>query len=451
MKDKRRQRLAHRPMRTPRSLPALCAALLALAPGAHAQRPVVPEELGDPFLARWPDEPYPRNVWDMEVADGRLYFGAGNSANTGPSRNAGPVPIVSYDGKAFRTEFQVDDEQIARFYRSRGTLIVPGHDSREDWSFGNLYLLGPKGWEKRRTVPGGIHVYDVHRWGKLLVGVGGTQAQPIDAWLSDDEGRSWRAAKLLPNPDFATPANPGGVFERVIWNEAPRLWSLFALDGALYASATETLKPAGSAEQPARAILFRLDAARGGFVPVAFDPRTLTDAQRGAFADRGIRPFPGLEAVPGRAAPVVQRAVRIGDTTVYVGGWQHNDHQWLPFGLFVARAGRAWQLPLPEGTQVHDLIFTRGRLYALADRPLAGGGHAVAVLRIGVPEGRVTPLFEFERATFARSFAYYRGAFVLALGSEVRDPEAKDGAERWKSELSPLSGRILRVAWPLPR
>ncbi|MEI9927535.1 MAG: hypothetical protein WDN44_07315 [Sphingomonas sp.] len=403
----------------------IAGALAGFAPRrARAQRRVAPEVIGNPFLARWPDAPYPRNIWDMEVAAGRLYLGAGNSSNIGPSPNAGPVPIVSYDGRTFRTEFIVDEEQIARFYLDGDTLMIPGHDGREDWTFGNFYLLGPHGWEKRRNIPGGIHVYDVRRRGGLLVAVGGTEKQSVDAWLSDDDGRRWRPASLLPNPDFATPDNPAGAFERVLENVAPRLWSLFEIGRHLYASATLPVRPAGSAMPTIRAILLRFDETGGGFVPVAFDPRTLSPAWSQRLAGKGFDPLPGLEREPADAVPVIQRAVRIGEQTVYIGGRQHNDHQWLPFGLFVASERGARRLSLADGWQARDLLVRNGRVYALLDRQEAFGAFAIAVARIALPDGECRFLFTFAEPTFARSFAYFDAGFIMALGSEIRDPRS---------------------------
>ncbi|QUL57177.1 hypothetical protein KDC22_12320 [Paenibacillus tritici] len=49
--------------------------------------------LGSPFKKA----PYARNVWDMQLFDGKIYLGHGNSSNNAPSSNAGPVPIYYWD------------------------------------------------------------------------------------------------------------------------------------------------------------------------------------------------------------------------------------------------------------------------------------------------------------------------------------------------------------------
>jgi hypothetical protein len=48
------------------------------------------ENLGNPFTAK---PTYARNVWDMQVFNGRLYFGHGNASNLNPSPNAGPINV----------------------------------------------------------------------------------------------------------------------------------------------------------------------------------------------------------------------------------------------------------------------------------------------------------------------------------------------------------------------
>lgn len=45
------------------------------------------EYLGNSFSK----DNYANNVWDMQVFDGRIYLGHGNSSNKGPNQNAGPM------------------------------------------------------------------------------------------------------------------------------------------------------------------------------------------------------------------------------------------------------------------------------------------------------------------------------------------------------------------------
>ena len=131
--------------------------------------------LGDRYSRRaWI---YARNVWDLQAHEGRLYIGGGNSSNVGPATNAGPVPLVSYDPDTggFVQESTVDDEQIDRFRVIAGRLHIPGHDPTESWDWGNDYVLGSTGWEKRRTIPRAIHTYDLALAGGRLFAAGSEQ------------------------------------------------------------------------------------------------------------------------------------------------------------------------------------------------------------------------------------------------------------------------------------
>jgi hypothetical protein len=100
--------------------------------------------VGNPYSTdqKYKERIYARNIWDMIAFHDKLYLGAGNSSNTGPSPNAGPVPIISYNPatNSFESVFTTSEEQIDIFYIFDNKLYIPGHDPRESWELGNLYL-----------------------------------------------------------------------------------------------------------------------------------------------------------------------------------------------------------------------------------------------------------------------------------------------------------------------
>lgn len=429
----------------------------------HAQAGPTPEIVGRPFADIWPDAPYARNIWSMTVHNNRLYFGAGNSSNIGPSPNAGPVPVISYGRDGFRRELTLDEEQLAVFHHAGGHLYIPGHDTTESWDFGNVYRLDDTGWRKFRTVPHGLHVYDIHRFAGRLVAAGGAYNQPIDGWISRDDGATWHAADLLPNPAFATPANPGGVFKRLVGNGFyGRLYTLFDIAGTLYASAAAPLEPAEGWDQPPMtATLFAFDG-RQGFRPVTLHPATVPAPHRAAFTAESVMLFPEIDRhmtdSGDTTIPIVARDAHAGPVTIYIGAWMHNDHQWRPFGLFAATdTDTVSRVRLPEGFLPHDLLVHDGTLYVLANRRLAENRFEAGILKrrdiSQIKQGQT----EWDQAhwdiaaTFtaggpARSFALYHGDLYIGLGAAITDPSpgGPDAEMGWSRELSPDAGTILR-------
>jgi hypothetical protein len=369
---------------------------------------VKPDVVGTPFLKRWPTGPYARNIWTMQVFEGRLYLGAGNSSNFGPSSNAGPVPIVSFDGRGFTEEYTVNEEQIARFNQIGNTLYVPGHDARDDWSFGNLYRRVNGSWSKLRNIPHGIHVYDIREHAGRLVAVGGAYAQPLSAWVSEDDAATWQPAALLPNPALPDLAAPIGRATTVLGQPTQvvgRFWTLFEIGDTLYASATAPLVPAPGDPHPKMATLFRFDATHNGFQPLGsghlatlFPDTPASDAQVG----------------------IVERWARLGRDTVYIGGWQHNDHQWLPTGLYAATSfDRGRRIVLAPGDEPRDILVEDGRLYCLSATKEAVDRYRITVTRFDRALQHGTVVATFVAPTFARSFAVFQGRFYFGLGTET--------------------------------
>jgi len=384
-------------------------ALTSIVPihAAFAQQPVTPEVVGTPFKQRWPEAPYARNIWTMQVFEDRLYLGAGNSANGGPSSNSGPVPVISYDGQAFAGEYTVNEEQITHFYQVGNALLVPGHDSRDNWSYGNLYRRADGRWTKLRTIPHGIHVYDIHEHVGRLIAVGGAFDQPISAWISDDDAATWKPAALLPNAALAPSAVPTGRIATVLGHQTQvvgRFWTLLEIGDALYASTTVPLRLGEGDANLRTATLFRFASAQNGFQPVALGMPAL---------------FPGTPA-DGNRTGLVERWARLGGETVYIGGWQHNDHQWLPIGLFAATSPeKARRLALPAEEQPWDILVRDGRLYCLSARREGPDRFRVSVTRFDRDLRNGTVLLTFVAPTFARSFAVFRGRFYFGLGTET--------------------------------
>lgn len=371
--------------------------------------------LGNPYLDRYPAQGqiYARNIWDMIAFDGKLYLGAGNSSNTGPAPNAGPVPIMRYDPRtlSFSTVFIVDEEQVDVFYEFGKKLYIPGHDPKEDWQFGNLYTYSDEeSWRKQRNIPGAVHAYALamHQ-GKLFAGLGTKNANSI-AVLSDD-GKSWKQF----------PTGTGRIYDFLI------------VDGQLLALGPLYSKP--FAEQfkglptfintPVHQFTNGTFSVREDFV----SPETL---------------FPDTDLELIKVAKIFKGTAFHGKG-LYIGARKHNDHHALPFGAYIASSlaeenVAIEKISLPADCRPWDILVKGDSILLLAERKQSGFTE-VSVWQSG--DGKNwNELFYFEHATFARSFEFIDDYFYFSSGSEFY-------GENFQNEtLSPDTGKVFRMHFP---
>ena len=149
---------------------------------------------GIPLSSKYPTQYYARNPWDLKAFEGRLYIGSGNSANAGPNKNAGPVPIMSYDPATGNCveELVIQQEQIDVFrILDDGGLYIPGHDPKG--GNGSVYLRAPgasdaNAWKQFNNLTGCEHCYDAIMFdGKFI-------ASGSNLWVSPDDNAANVAA-----------------------------------------------------------------------------------------------------------------------------------------------------------------------------------------------------------------------------------------------------------------
>lgn len=367
--------------------PAITVLLLAAAwgcrdvaaPGPPPDVTAEVERLGNPFTV---PTPYARNVWDMQRFGGRIWLGHGNSSD-----NTGPTPIWSLDPATgrFASDFTADEEQVDIFRVLGGELYVPGHDSREDWSFGSFYRLEGGRWVKHRAIPHGLHVFDLalHR-GRLFAAIDSENKPGQHTLLaSDDRGAAWKPAA----------------------DELTRFLTLFEFSGDLYAA-----PPFWNHPDSAHRVLLRYDGSR--FVRTAVAGPSLVSALSPSRGGRMVRP------------------VEFAGALVYV--LAGRDFDWAPVALGIVRSWsdiRTVALPDPA-TLPYDFLIRGTTLYLLAAAPAEGGYTIYVYATSDLEEWR--ELFRFRAATFARSFEEEGGDFYFGLGSSRLAP-------------SPATGDVLRV------
>ena len=357
------------------------------------------EVLGNPYQAKYPSGQsiYARNIWDMLAFNGELLIGAGNSSNLGPAQNAGPVPVFSYSPLTgqFRVVFTVDDEQIDVFRVLGGEVYIPGHDPRESWELGNFYRLESDSiWRKYRNIPLGIHNYDMSMIGSMLFAGLGTSGG-AEVAVSRNSGGTWTNTPVLND----------------------RIYAFLVDKEELYATGSIFLHSG----------IYQYDGKDGFRTRYDIGPNQL---------------FPGV-ILRTDICTKIARPVTFKGHAAYLGAYCHNDHQFIPFGMFIAESLKEgniliYQVTLPQDSRVWDLLVIDDIIYVLMESPNTEGTTiSVAASSDGIAW---TEIMNFRSKTFARSFALLNDDFYFGLGCEVKDPSKWD-----ERELVSETGQILRV------
>ena len=393
------------------------------------------EVLGNPAASRYPDcaMSFARNPWDLTVYDKRLFIGLGDSSNDGPSANAGPVPVLTFEpeGTQFTHEAMLDEEQIDRFYSFGAELLIPGDDPRESWHWGNLYQRSPSGnWQKFRNLPRTIHTHALalHQ-GQLFAGVSVTDAVPAGVGserygsavaISPDQGHSWQLLTL------------GG------W----RIFDFLQVQGRLYA--TDVFPGPGmqrwldtEQRQTYHAGVYEY-AADGQFqrrldlnAEVLF-PQAPLVGRRLAFVQHAAAWKQGSVYIGAFAAPV-------GVTAVRYAYWARNLD---PYQVDVQ------PLAMPAGAIAWDLMVEKNEMLLLLATPLPEGRWRNSVQ--ASPDGTTWhELLHFEAPTFARAFVRWGDDLYFGLGisSPPRTGECTL-AQQVSGSLLRARGVLLKEAHP---
>lgn len=187
------------------------------------------QNLGTPLLENYPDDPFSRSPWDMIVYDDKLFVGGGDY-----DKNTGPVPVYYYDlnTEQWINSGSINDEQIEHFKVIQNTLMIPGCDPRDDWEYGNIYQYQDSQWFKNRSIPGGIHQFDLVEYEGMIFVALGVSAGEYPAAVSKDQGTTFEQIPFFKNGlplDTAMKDNPE------INTISNRVYDFFLLNGELYA------------------------------------------------------------------------------------------------------------------------------------------------------------------------------------------------------------------------
>ena len=324
------------------------------------------ETLGNPFLEK-PE--YARNVWDMKVFDGQVYFGHGDAV-----ANSGPIKLFRFDttSKTFISDFTVDDESINSFDVVGNQLLIAGYDPREAWELGNFYRLQDGVWHKHRTIPWGVHAYQVTEFaGKLFIGISTDHLHP-SLLFSSDQGLTWVDAT---NNQFLDRA-----FNKLI-----------VLNQQLYATG---LLGAGT-------LKLENGMFEGANIPVQ-------------------RIAPGLTA---DAPMLISKLEYFKDGVVYTVGKRQmyttdpteERYETIAKAAFFSRDFQdTVPISLPENSVPTDILVKDGQVLILTHRKLEAGFENIVIQSSDARSWK--EMLRFSSGSFARSFEFLNAQFYFGLG-----------------------------------
>ncbi|MBE7002587.1 MAG: hypothetical protein E7421_07885 [Ruminococcaceae bacterium] len=337
-------------------------------------------ELG-PISYQWYVEGDIANTnWDVKVFNGKVYRGAGDY-----NEDSGITPIYAYDiatGRWQETGF-ADDEAIQHFREINGTLYAPGLDPRESWEMGNFYILQEDGsWKKMRTLPNGIHNFDLIEFdGKLFAGLG-TDYQYNTTAYSTDGGETFQYAPMYKD---------GKLFEDSAY-EYTRNYEFMVYKGQLY-SLMRFVKNVGSDYG-----FFRYEDGKMIYVGDA-------SAYAGGRAyNRGF--FSGKFEFNGRYY------VTAGDLFAITDFSGETD-------------GKKIAMPGDEG--VVDALLQDGVMYVLATAPAGDQGHKIVIYKSATgEEGSFEEVLSFHYPVLPCAFDMDGTDFYLGMNMD-NDHDAQSG------------------------
>jgi hypothetical protein len=322
------------------------------------------ELLGNPTKTKYPSGTriYARNPWDLQVYDGRIYLGNGDSVS-----NAGPAEIISFNPQTeqFVKEYTSNDEQIEKYRVVEGKLVTPGRDGRQSWDNGNFYRLESGGWQRYNNLPGARHAYDVVSFNNLtFAGLASSKSHIV---VSGNKGASWSTA--LPQDKYGT------------------VYNLFKLQGKLYANGTNFVQEYNGSRFSVK------------------DTKFFAAGERFRYTN---------------TPPIMVRTETFGNKLVYVLGKIANHTQWTPLNLSVATSPtNVTTVSLPGKAKPWDVICRKSKCYVLGAIYNSPGNYTVTVSQTSNLT-QWNELFRFKAETFARSFEMDgSGNFYFGLGTEI--------------------------------
>lgn len=386
----------------PVELPSFETVYPQLAPQQTVIKVPVLTELGNPTSQRYTAKSAnSRNPWDIAVLDGKLYVGSGDYG-----KNTGPCDMWQYDPETeqWTSTGQVNDEAVANFEILDGKLIATGTDPKADWEYGSFYTLTQDGWQTDRTVPFGVHMFDIadHKGKRFYaIGTAGCKQSPVQI---TKDGENYvnvpfyiDETALIDNTDY-------GYF---------RCYNLFESESELYA-------------------FCYLDSANRSYGFFKYDGE----------AFRLVTPFSDLKL----------KSKGTNRQVIFNKGIAFNGRFYFSTGYLYSTEDftKAEIVPFSNDTYVQDMTVQDGKMYVLTSKELKEetvdeNGQPLTLVSYentvweyyGADD--MTEVYSFEYKQSAMSFEKYGDIYYIGIGKQTDEPATTHDSPML------LNGNILRL------
>ncbi len=371
--------------------------------GQHNNAPVI-TELGIPSQQTFAESSVnSRNPWDMALFNGKLYIGSGDYGE-----NTGPCDVWQYDPEAgeWTNSGTVNDEAIANFETVNGQLIITGTDPKNSWEHGSFYTLTADGWQTDRSVPYGVHMFDIALFqNKTFYGIGNANNAQSPVQMTAD-GKAYINVPFYIG-DEALLNNPNYGYSRC--------YNLFEIDNELYAFC----------------FISRADGDNiYGFYK--FDGNAFRLVSQ--ISDLKLERSKSNRQLP------FNKALTLNGRFYFSTGILYTTEDFI----------KVEKIAIPDDEYVQDMTVENGKMYVLTSKELEktvldenGASQSNVVYNNTVWEydktKGLTKIYSFEYGLSAMSFEKYKNTYYFGIGQRTELKELPEDSPLW------LNGTIIKV------
>ena len=330
----------------------------------------VPTELTDVIGAHYGESTVAKNIWDMEIYNGRLYVSTGDY-----EKNSGKTPLFVYDiaTDTWDSSYLTNDEALGDMRIIADTLYIAGNDSCGGWDVANYYTVTDSGVQMHAFLPNGAHCFDTCLYdGIYYFGIG--TATNTDSPVIAYDGETYTAVPFF--KDGASLFSDGG---RAYF----RAYNFILLDGEAYVFLLSERRDGGAAEYE----IYRLTDSGFEF------HSNLRGKGIGFYVRDGRRLYQNIFKI----------VTKDGQALISSGR------------LFSSSDLSSFQEITPEGRVVSDLYTYGDRVFVLSFEEMPDGGYTNTVSEY--KSGKTVDLWRFNTSySYALSLAYDGESFFIGTG-----------------------------------